>query len=178
MDAIHPHFIRPDAFGPPAYVQLPDIASANVTDVLKPQKNGEETASMFDKEHEDVELVIESETLSTRLLARTKETGMDHQILETLEAKSSLHVSSDWELETSGKDRVLPGSSVPVDLVAKFRWKFLEWKGTVWLISKCFGVANVLLSGILTDSRRAPSGAKPSWLCYPSGEDGGEGGDA
>ena len=98
---------------------------------------------MFDKEHEDVESVVEGETLITRLLARTKETGMDDQVLETLEAKRSLHVSSDWEFETSGEDRVLPGSSVLVDLVAKFRWKSLEWKGTVWLISKCSGVVKV-----------------------------------
>lgn len=147
MDAIHPHFVRPDAFSPPAYVQSPDIAPANVTNVLEPQKNGEETASMFDKEHKDVELIVEGETLSTRLLAGTKETGMDHQVLETLEASNSLHVSSDWELETSEEDRVVPGSSILVYLVAKFRWKFLEWKGTVWLISKCSGVAKVSAKG-------------------------------
>ena len=64
---------------------------------------------MFDKEHEAVMLVKESETLGTCLPAGTKETGMDHHVLESIEARSSLGVSFDWELEASGEERVLPG---------------------------------------------------------------------
>lgn len=104
MDTIHEHLILPAALGSEAYVQMPDVSSADVTDVVKPQENGEETATMFDEEHEAVVLVKESETLGARLNAGTKETGMDHYVLETVKTSSSLGVSSDREVATSRED--------------------------------------------------------------------------
>ena len=54
MDTVHIRFILPAALFFKAYVQLPDISSAKVTDVMKPQEDGEETAPMFDEEFEAV----------------------------------------------------------------------------------------------------------------------------
>lgn len=110
MDTIHEHFIRRAAPCVVAYVQIPDISPTNVTNILKPQKNGEETAPMLDEEHEAVMLIKESETFSACLLAGTKETGLDHHVLKPVEASSSLRVSFDWKFKISGEERVLPGS--------------------------------------------------------------------
>ncbi|CAF9911772.1 MAG: hypothetical protein ALECFALPRED_007644 [Alectoria fallacina] len=110
MDTIHEHFILRAAPCVVTYVQIPDISPANVTDILKPQKNSEETAPMLDEEHKAVMLVKESETFSACLLAGTKETGLDHHVLKPVEASSSLGVSFDWKFKISGEERVLPGS--------------------------------------------------------------------
>ena len=98
------HLILPAALFSEAYVQVPNISSADVTDVLKPQDNGEETAPMFDEENEAVQLVKESETLGAGLLAGTKQAGVDHYALETVEASRPLGVTLDWEVATSGED--------------------------------------------------------------------------
>ena len=80
---------------------MSDIASADVTDVVKPHENGEETATMFDGELEAVVLIEESKTLFACLMAGTKETGMDHDVLKTVKASSSFGVPFNRELATS-----------------------------------------------------------------------------
>ena len=81
-------------------MQMPDIASTDVTDVMKPHENGEETATMFDRELEAVVLIKENKTLCACLMADTKETGIDHNVLKTVKARSSFGVPFDRELAT------------------------------------------------------------------------------
>ena len=109
MDGIHEELVIVAALAFVAYVQLPDVSPTNATNVVKPQIDGEETAPMFDEKLEAVFLVEESETLIAYLNACTKETGMDHHVLETIEASDSLGVSFGWALETSREERVLVG---------------------------------------------------------------------
>ncbi|KAL9076265.1 MAG: hypothetical protein Q9161_000981 [Pseudevernia consocians] len=104
MDTVHEHHILHAALGSEVYMQMADVASADATDVMKPHEDDEKTATMFDEEHEVVVLIKESKTLFACLMAGTKETGMDHNVLETVKASSSFGVPFDRELATSRPD--------------------------------------------------------------------------
>ena len=52
MDTVHEHHILHAALGSEVYMQMADVASADATDVMKPHEDDENTATMFDEEHE------------------------------------------------------------------------------------------------------------------------------
>ena len=111
MDIIHETFVLLPALGLEAYTETADVAATDMANVMKPPKNGEETARMFDKEHEDVMLVKESETFSASLPTSTKEAGTNPDVLERFEANNWLGVSRPWKLATSGQQGVVPTRS-------------------------------------------------------------------
>ena len=118
-----------------AYAQFANVSATNVADVGEPTKDCEETACMFDTEHEDVMLVEESEAFGIYLLTGAKETGTDHHVLEAVKASRSLAMAWDWKAAPSRKQRNLQDRVEFVNLISEFRWKSQEWERAVRLIS-------------------------------------------
>lgn len=80
-------------------------------DVLKPKKNGEETATMFNRELDIVMVIKQRQTFTACLFTYSEQTRMDHHVLQTVVATDPFSVSSHRLVEIFGDERIHKGRS-------------------------------------------------------------------
>ena len=110
---------------------MADVFATKFSNVPKPEKDGEETAAMFDGEHEVVKLVEEDPAFATYLLANAKKACVYRNVLKTGVAKSSLGMPFDGELGTFAVEIIRRAGNRFVDHVPKLAWEFKEREGTM-----------------------------------------------
>lgn len=79
--------------------------------VPKPKKNGEVTAAMFNRELDLVMVIKQRQTFTACLFTYSKQTRMDHHVLQTFVATDSFSVSSNRLVEIFGDERIHRGRS-------------------------------------------------------------------